>query len=271
MTRQADNYGDKNLTDRIAIIGGTGLETLEGDFSLRDHVIKTVFGDAKVSIMNDGQTEFVFLSRHGATHSLAPHEINYQANIAALVELGVTRAFATNAVGSLRLGITPGSIVIYDDFIDFTKNRAVSYWQNHPERPDGVVHTDFSTPYCPQLRKALIDAKVVLPSILSTGTYVCAEGPRFESPAEVRLFASWGGDIVGMTGLPEAVFAREAGICYAAVGIVTNFGAGLTSELVDHSNVMSQMSVCADSVREMILLAARSMDNTRNCPVCSRH
>src|SRR5437588_3254898 len=93
-----------------------------------------------------------FLSRHGADHSLAPHEIDYRANIASLVQLGVSRVFATNAVGSLRTDLPPGSLVLLDDFIDFTRHRQLTYWNSQPDRPKGVIHTDFSKPYCPDLR-----------------------------------------------------------------------------------------------------------------------
>ncbi len=270
------------MSEKIAIIGGTGLETLEGQFSITDRIVSTVFGDTKVTIVRDAQEangssesadqigEIIFLSRHGASHSISPHEINYQANIAALVKLGVTRVYATNAVGSLRLDIPPGSLLVYDNFIDFTKNRTLSFWDNHPNRPPGVVHTDFSNPYCPLLRSSLLAMETDFTPLIPSCTYVCAEGPRFESPAEVRMFAQWGGDVVGMTGLPEAIYAREAGLCYAGIGIVTNYGAGLTAVAVDHLDVVEQMSVSATMVRDLILKACRSNVLSESCGNCGR-
>jgi Purine nucleoside phosphorylase len=182
--------------------------------------------------------------------------------------LGADRVLATNAVGSLRLDLEPGALIAFDDFIDFTHGRGVSFWKNHPESPLGVTHTDFSEPYCPLLRDVLMEtaANLNLP-LLPRATYVCANGPRFESPAEIRMFAQWGGDVVGMTGLPEAVFAREAGLCYAAVGIVTNFAAGLTPEPVDHAEVVARMGLQVEQVRALLLEAALRLPDAR-CEMC---
>lgn len=261
---------------KLAIIGGTGLETLPAEYHSAYHIepltINTPFGEAAVSqvLQTNTGNEFLFLSRHGATHGLAPHQINYRANIAALVQLGVERVFATNAVGSLRKDLPPGSLVLLDDFIDFNRSRPLSYWDDHPARPAAlqgqVVHTDFSKPYCPELRHALLDSSANRePSLVPTGTYVCADGPRFESPAEIRMFAKWGGDVVGMTGLPEAIFAREAGLCYSAIAIVTNFGSGLVEGPVDHEAVLSEMRVNVERVRDLLLASAGRVPIERSC------
>ncbi len=173
------------------------------------------------------------------------------------------RILASNAVGSLRLDLEPDSLVALDDFIDQTRGRPLSMFD---DTAGGVRHTDFTEPYCPELRSALLAAAVDIDlDLLPRATYVCADGPRFESPAEVKMYAQLGGDVVGMTGLPEAVFAREAGICYAAIGIVTNFAAGLTSKPVDHMEVVQRMSVNVDSVRRIFLQAAVSMPDARGC------
>ena len=253
----------------IAIIGGTGLESLPPESRPEPFVRETPFGPASlIRAMYCGK-DVLFLSRHGADHDIAPHEINYQANIAALTDLGVKQVLATNAVGSLRLDLPPGSFVLLDDFIDFTRGRRLSYWDGHPQRPDFVIHRDFSTPYCPNLRRTIsrVAERTGVP-VITHGTYVCAEGPRFESPAEVRLFAHLGGDVIGMTGLPEAVFAREAGLCYAAVAIVTNYGAGLTSDAVDHNAVVSQMKEQALVVRDLLMKSAVE-DSVQHCTYCS--
>jgi len=226
-------------------------------------MLETRFGQALVHGVELPEGELIFLSRHGTSHGIAPHNINYRANIRALAEMGVQRILASNAVGSLRLDLEPDSLVAFDDFIDQTRVRPLTILD---DTADGVHHTDFSEPYCPEIRSALLAAAAGLDvDLLPRATYVCADGPRFESPAEVRMFAQLGGDVVGMTGLPEAVFARESGICYAAVGIVTNFAAGLTTRPVDHTEVVERMSVNVDSVRRLFLQVAVSMDVWRGC------
>lgn len=240
----------------IAIVGGTGFEQLPQDIFAEPMEIRTRFGIAKVLSVSYNYVEPVklyFLSRHGVEHGLAPHQINYRANIAALVELGVKSVYATNAVGSLRLDLPPGSLVLLDDFLDFTRDRPITYFAED----ETWHHTDFSQPYSPRLRAAVIEAAQQRNvALVPTGTYLCCDGPRFESPAEVRLFARWGADVVGMTGLPEAVFAREAGLEYAGLTIVTNYGAGLTPQAVAHEAVVNAMSEAIGTVRELLMIAS---------------
>lgn len=256
---------------RIAIIGGTGLESLPVDWAATPRVVETPYGHASLFDARFGDHEMLFVSRHGERHNLAPHQVNHRANIAAIRQLGVQQVFATNAVGSLRLDLPPGSLVAMDDFIDFTSGSPSSFCEEPSDGedvPDGRVHTDFSTPYCPRLRAALMEASVRLDlALLPRATYVCVRGPRFESPAEIRMFAQWGGDVVGMTGLPEATLAREAGLCYASLGIVTNFGAGLTAEPVDHEGVVERMQVHVEEVRTLLLTAAELVPGA-GCTVC---
>ena len=249
----------ENIVGHIAIVGGTGFETLPPEIHAENMDLETPHGSARVLSISDNYVEpykLYFLSRHGLTHGLAPHQINYRANIAALKQLGVRYVFATNAVGSLRLDLPPKTLVLFDDFIDFTRARPITYYGAE----DMWAHTDFSAPYSPLLRQAVqaTAAEMDIP-VRSKGTYVCCDGPRFESPAEVRLFAQWGGDVVGMTGLPEAIFAREAGLEYAALGIVTNLGAGLTEEPVAHEEVTAIMQKCLPQVRELLLNAAGAL------------
>jgi len=240
----------------IALIGGTGFETLPPDIYAEPLSVATRFGVARVLSVSNNYVEpykLYFLSRHGEEHGLAPHQINYHANIAAMVELEVGSVLATNAVGSLRKDLPPGSLVLLNDFIDWTRQRPLSYFTEGEK----WAHTDFSTPYTPSLRKAIQQAAglVELP-LIEQGTYLCCEGPRFESPAEVRLFGQWGADVVGMTGLPEAIFAREAGLNYAALAIVTNYGAGLTDTPVAHEEVVEAMRARIPEVRELLMRAA---------------
>ena len=240
----------------IAIVGGTGFEALPPDIFAEPMEITTRFGAAHVLSVSNNYVEpykLYFLSRHGASHGLAPHQINYRANTEALVQLGVKYVYATNAVGSLRKNLPPDSLILLDDFIDFTHSRPLSYFQDGED----WSHVDFSVPYSETMRKTVIDAahQMNIP-LVKKGTYVCCDGPRFESPAEVRLFAQWEADVVGMTGLPEVTYAREAGMEYAALGIVTNYGSGLTSEKVDHFQVTQRMQMLIPIVREMLLAAS---------------
>jgi 5'-methylthioadenosine phosphorylase len=240
----------------IAIVGGTGFEQLPPEIFAEQIDLETRFGPASVLSVSNNYVEpykLYFLSRHGPSHDLAPHQINYLANIAALVELGVSSVFATNAVGSLRRNLPPGTFVLLDDFLDFTRGRPLSYFAEG----EAWQHTDLSVPYSPRLRQSVIEAasRLSVP-IVVRGTYLCCDGPRFESPAEVRLFGQWGADVVGMTGLPEAVFAKEAGLDYAALAIVTNYGAGLTEQRVDHVAVTEAMRASGEAVRELLLQAS---------------
>lgn len=250
----------------IAIVGGTGLEQLPDEFSVEPLTIETRFGVATAAVARSEDQEFVFLSRHGAAHGIPPHRVNYRANIAALVELGVTRVLATNAVGSLRLSLVPGALILLSDFIDFTRGRGASYWDDAVNSPAAVVHTDFSEPYCPEMRGAVLRAATKLGADLTPrGVYLCAEGPRYESPAEIKMFAQWGADVVGMTGLPEAVFAREAGLCYAAIAIVTNYAAGITKQPIAHGDVTKKMAETITLVRSLLLTAAQFVPAGRHC------
>jgi 5'-methylthioadenosine phosphorylase len=239
----------------IAIVGGTGFEQLPPEIFAEPVDVVTAHGVTSLLAISDNYTEpyhLYFLSRHGSDHGLAPHQINYRSNILALRDLGVRYVFATNAVGSLRDDLMPGSLVVLDDFIDFTKQRPTTYFEDRQ-----WSHTDFSEPYSRRLRNLLLqEASGMTTRVHDRGTYVCCDGPRFESPAEVRLFRNWGGDVVGMTGLPEAVFAREAGMEYAALAVVTNFGAGLTDMPVDHMNVVKNMAAALPLLREITLAAA---------------
>jgi 5'-methylthioadenosine phosphorylase len=207
-------------TPTVAVIGGTGI----GDFALdappETHIVATPWGDPLVRVGSLRGKTVAFLARHGAGHRLPPHRIPFRANIAALRRIGVRAVLATTAVGGLRRALAPGAFVVLDDFIDFTRSdgRGHTFF----DEPGQVVHTDFTHPYSPELRAAVLEAAQALRiAVEPTGTYLCADGPRYESPAEVRLFASWGADVVGMTGVPEATLAREAGLHYAGISLVT--------------------------------------------------
>ena len=238
---------------RRAVIGGTGFGA-----SLVAGVpetIQTAYGEASVTRadLNDG-LELIFLARHGAGHSLPPHKINHRANIAALRDLGVEEVYATTAVGSLRKEIAPGDFVVLSDFVDLTKGEVVTFY----ETPGQVRHTDFSAPYDPVLKQTLLSTAGADLTLHAEGTYICVSGPRYETPAEVRLFAGWGGDVVGMTGAPEAILCREAGLRYAGVSLATNYGTGLLlGAPLSHADVEAQMSTRRAALAAWLLRALR--------------
>lgn len=242
--------------ENIAIIGGTGFDQLPPELYSELISISTLYGNVAVHSISDNYTEprrLFFVPRHGISHGFAPHQINYRANALALLELGVKYVFATNAVGALRTDLATGSLLLLSDFIDFTRNRPTSLFEATDWK-----HTDFTTPYSPILRSRLMQAAHDLEQPLTAeATYVCCDGPRFEAPAEIRMFRAMGGDVVGMTGLPEVVMMREAGIEYAAIVVVTNPGAGLSPHPVDHREVEEVMTQRIPVIREITLRAAR--------------
>jgi 5'-methylthioadenosine phosphorylase len=238
---------------RIAIIGGTGVSGIGAESACPER-IPTPYGDAALERRQVGEREVVFLARHGVGHSIPPHRINYRANIWALRELGVRGVFATASVGSLNRQMPPGALVVLDQFLDFTKQRPLTFFDGQGGQ---VRHVDLTAPYCERLRQALIAAaRDVGARCHPSGTYLCAEGPRFETAAEIRMFGQWGADVVGMTGVPEVVLAREAGLCYATLAIVANWAAGISPTPLSHEEVTAETQRHAQVVSEVLLRAA---------------
>jgi len=236
----------------LAVIGGLGF-ALEG---LTDE-IETPYG--KVPIIRSRMKGFkiAFISRHGDIH-LPPHRVNYRAIISAAKKTGATAVISTNTVGSMA-GHPPGCIFLPSDFVEFTKCRANTFFE------DRAVHVDLSRPYCPVLRAALIDASRALGLMVAEGTYVCAEGPHLESPAQIKMMRQFG-DVIGMTGYPEVALAREAGLCYASLCIVTNPAAGMNlGEDLSVSDIADLMKSRQETVRQIIQAAAQSIHEDRAC------
>jgi len=231
----------------FGVIGGTGFYTLtEGEEEVE---VATAYGPVRVNRTAIGGVEVAFIARHGSGHAVPPHRVNYRGNVTALKELGITNILASASVGAMSDAMPPGSLVIITQFLDFTKSRANTFYDG--EGGD-VVHTDMTDPYCLRLRRELSQAAVALDEgVLDRGTYVCAEGPRFETPAEIEMFRRMGGDIVGMTNVPEVVLAREAGICYAAVAAVTNWAAGIAPEPLKHEEVSGFMETQTPRLRAL--------------------
>ena len=211
---------------KFAVIGGTGFGKLFKD--AKQLRLGTPYGMAPpLSIGRVDDKEVVFLSRHGPDHHVPPHRINYRANVYALYEMGVERVIAVNAVGAINRDFKPGDVVVPHDFVDFTRFRSTTFYDEAP-----VTHIDVSQPYCPEMRKILIDnAKKQGLRVRDRAVLVCTEGPRFETSAEIEMFRRLGCDVVGMTGFPEAVLARELEMCYAAACFVSNMAAGIQERL----------------------------------------
>lgn len=188
--------------------------------------VETAHGTVEAKVGEVGRTKVALLTRPGERHPLSPHAINHRANVAALVELGVEGVLATGMVGSLRPSLPVGTILVLDQFLDFTKHHPCTYYEERD-----FAFLDFTEPFCPHLRRALLHVadSCGIPAA-PCGCYVTTEGPRYETRAEVRMFALLGGDVVGQTVATECVMAREAGLCYAALAGVVNAGAGLTGE-----------------------------------------
>jgi 5'-methylthioadenosine phosphorylase len=253
---------------RLAIVGGTGVYGLAGTVGGAPQRVRTRWGEAEVRSGEMSGHEVFFLARHGTGHSIPPHRVSYRANIAALKQLGCTAVIATNAVGSLRRDLRPGAFVAADQFLDFTKARAVTFYDGDDEH--GVKHVDVTDPYCPNVRRWVIEgAAEAGEDCVDGGTYLCAEGPRFETAAEVRLFAQWGADMVGMTGVPEVVLAREVGLCYATLCLVTNLGAGLADEHPSHQEVTELMERRLQALEAVLLAAVARAEDPADC-ACRR-
>jgi 5'-methylthioinosine phosphorylase len=209
-----------------AIIGGSGLAKLSALHSPRRQVMRSPYGEPSGALTFGllAGREVVFLARHGYGHTIAPHEINYRANVWALKELGVDGVFSVATVGGLRTDLGPGTLVVPDQIIDYTHSRKSTFFEGAEAR---VTHIDFTWPYSARLRAMLLAAARSIGEPLVDGaTYACTQGPRLESAAEIERIARDGGDVVGMTGMPEAALAREAGLDYAALGVVVNHAAG---------------------------------------------
>jgi 5'-deoxy-5'-methylthioadenosine phosphorylase len=209
-----------------AIIGGSGLAKLSALSDVRRQVMRTPYGEPSGALTfgRFAGREVVFLARHGYGHTIAPHEINYRANVWALKELGVEGVIAVATVGGIRAEFGPGTLVVPDQIIDYTHSRQSSFFSG---AGGAVVHVDFTQPYSARLRALLLDASNRCGQpVLEGGAYACTQGPRLETAAEIERIARDGGDLVGMTGMPEAALAREAELDYAALCVVVNHAAG---------------------------------------------
>lgn len=251
---------------KVGIIGGTGVYDPTWLVDAHEKRVGTPFGEAslvegRLSVRNGPVA--VFMNRHGVGHSVPPHQVNYRANLWALKESGVDRVVATAAVGSLNLAMAPGSMVLVDQFLDFTKTRPSTFFDGGDGR---VIHTDVTNPYCAESRQRILEAGGRCGvNLVMGGVYVTSEGPRFETPAEIRAYRILGGDLVGMTGVPEVVLARELGMCYTTVAMVTNFAAGISPAVLTHQEVLEVMAANVHHLRDVLLEALPSLAGDYEC------
>jgi 5'-methylthioadenosine phosphorylase len=239
------------MPKRIGIIGGSGLYSIDGIEVIDRLQIDTPFGapsDDLLLARINGQ-EVLFLPRHGQSHAIPPHNINFRANIYAMKLAGANRIISISAVGSLREAIAPGDFVLVDQFVDGTKDRASTFF-------DGpvVAHVSMADPACKTLRQAL--AMACESSGITThqsGNYMVMQGPQFSTRAESELYRSWGMDVIGMTNMPEAKLAREAEICYATVAMCTDYDCWHEEEEnVSVSSVVEVMQANSEKAQRML-------------------
>lgn len=242
----------------IGVIGGSGLAaglTLDGAQEIE---VASPFGLPSATVTTgtlDG-VRFTFLPRHGAGHALPPGAVNYRANIDVLKRCGVTDLVALSAIGSLNAAFVPGSFVAVDQFIDRTTARAGSFFG-----PGLVAHVSLADPVCPRLSAALVDAaRVEEAAVHNGGCYIAIDGPQFSTRAESRLYRKWGGDVIGMTGMPEVRLAREAELPYAMLGMVTDYDSWRGEDGgVEASNVLEVVHRNAELARRVVARFAASL------------
>jgi 5'-methylthioadenosine phosphorylase len=259
----------------IGVIGGSGLSSFLDDVT--EIQVDTPYGSPSDSLFlgEVAGRRVAFLPRHGRGHHLPPHRINYRANLWALRSVGVRQVLGPCAVGGLRPEYGPGTLLVPDQFVDRTKARAQTYYDGLP-LPDGtipnVVHVSPADPYCPVGREAALAAAGGRDwEAVDGGTLVVVEGPRFSTRAESRMHAALGWSVVGMTGHPEAVLARELGLCYTSMTLVTDLDAGAESgEGASHEEVLKVFAANVDRLRTVLFdaVAALPAEEARDC-LCS--
>ena len=222
----------------LAIIGGSGLTQLANLEVGKRKLMRTPYGDPSGAITfgRIASRDILFLARHGYGHTIAPHEVNYRANIWALKDVGADCVVSVASVGGIRSDLAPGTLVLPDQIIDYTHGRCHTYFEGSDR---SVVHVDFTRPYCEPLRERLARAAAQAGEpLLQGGTYAATQGPRLETAAEIDRLERDGAHMVGMTGMPEAALARELGLCYAAIAVIVNYAAGREDSLISIEGIV---------------------------------
>jgi 5'-methylthioadenosine phosphorylase len=210
----------------LAIIGGSGLSKLGNMGTVQRKVVRTPYGEPSgpLTFGRIGRCDVVFLARHGYGHTIAPHQVNYRANLWAMKEGGADEVVSVASVGGIRNDLWPGVLLLPHQIIDYTWGRPSTYFEGAGV---AVKHVDFTEPYSAELRRKLLQAASACGErLVHEGVYAATQGPRLESAAEITRLERDGADVVGMTGMPEAALAREIGLRYAAIAVVANFAAG---------------------------------------------
>lgn len=245
----------------IAVIGGTGLYAMMDEFEMtRQEIVNTPYGEPSCPLVHGvlRGRNMVFLARHGFTHRLPPHRINYRANIWMLKKVGVKSILSVNAVGSMNEACAPETLVIPDQIIDYSWGREHTFYDEDLTK---VVHVDFTRPYSDVLREKLIKAgKQCGLSLTEQAVYACTQGPRLESAAEIHRLRQDGCDIVGMTGMPEAGLARELSLHYASISVVANWAAGVTEESISMPQIERSLQRSIQQVKTLMVNAVEHID-----------
>ena len=237
------------------IFGGVGFTTAK---DCHCQMISTPYGDVTAYITRMNGSDVAIIPRHAnAEEHTPPHMINYRANVWAAKELGGKRIISTNSVGTMK-DHSIGSFVLLDDFVDFTKNRTSTFFDTE------TVHVDMVEPYCPEIKGCLADSLERKGFDYSEGTYVCTEGPRFETRAEIAMMRQFG-DVVGMTGVPEVILAKELELCYASICTVTNYACGLGTGKLTVDEVVDSLRGAQGALLGVVSDAISNLPDERGC------
>lgn len=237
---------------KLAIIGGSGLDKIPDLEIIHREVSHTPYGEPSAALVHGriAGNEVVFLPRHGSSHNIPPHRVNYRANLWALKHAGVDTVIGMAAVGGITQAMAPGHIVIPDQIIDYTYDREQTLFETELTH---VTHIDFTYPYCETLRRQLIQAGGEKnPHLVTGGTYGATQGPRLETQMEIERMERDGCDIVGMTGMPEASLARELELCYACCAVVANWAAGKSEQLIKMQEIEKNLLLGMDRARRLL-------------------
>ncbi|XP_021359797.1 S-methyl-5'-thioadenosine phosphorylase-like [Mizuhopecten yessoensis] len=247
------------MSVKIGIIGGSGLSDPDLLKNGAEQEVDTPFGKPSDSLKTGeiAGVPCVLLARHGRSHATMPTNVNFRANIWALKMVGCTHLLVTTACGSLQENIHPGEIVVLDQFIDRTQKRIQTFHDGSENAPPGICHMPMAEPFCPRTSQLLYDcAKELSIGCHKGGTMLTIEGPRFSSKAESKLFHSWGAHCINMTTVPEVVLAKEAGLCYASMALVTDYDSWRdNTESVNVQNVMKTFKLNASNALKVLMKA----------------
>ncbi len=246
----------------IGIIGGSGIYESGILEDVEEVKVYTPYGRPSdlISVGHYKKRKIAFLPRHGRKHQIPPHKIPFRANIWSFKELGVKRIISASAVGSLKENYKPSEFVVIDQFIDRTKDRGDTFYDGGQ-----VCHISTADPFCPELRGVFAkSAKEMRLSFHEKGTYICIQGPRFSTRAESKLFRSWGADVIGMTLFPEVALAREVGICYASVAMITDYDVW-AEKPVTAKEVIRTMTQNVENFRRLIMEIMPAIPRERKC------